>query len=418
MTEIAQESRSLREGIISLAAVQAAEYLIPLLALPYLLRVLGPNEFGKIAFSQAFCMYFVVLTEYGFNLTGTRLIAIHRHDKRATSRVFWEVQFVKAAFLILSVGSLLLLLLAFAKLQNVAMVLLIGLLPVVGSVMYPLWLLQGLERMREAALLMISARVLMLVGVFAFVTDSKDILLAAAFQFGAVPIAGVMSWFLLARSRQIVWVAPTRIGLISSLREGWHTFVATAASTLYRSSNAVVLGLLSGPAAVTFYALAEKIVKAVQELNRPISQAVYPRVSALAAQSREAAMPLLRKILFSISGLSLIASLMLFFCADMIIHVIAGQGYHEAALTLRFMAFIPLIGSINSVLGAQMMLPFGFSRAFSRFVVTAGIFNLIVIAPLAIELTARGAALSFFFSECLLMVLMAVFLRRQGFTFR
>jgi len=34
MTEIAQGPRSLREGIISLAAVQAAEYLIPLLALP------------------------------------------------------------------------------------------------------------------------------------------------------------------------------------------------------------------------------------------------------------------------------------------------------------------------------------------------------------------------------------------------
>jgi len=416
MTEIAQGPRSLREGIISLAAVQAAEYLIPLLALPYLLRVLGPDEFGKIAFSQAFCMYFVVLTEYGFNLTGTRLIAIHRHDKQASSRVFWEVQCVKAVFSLLSVGSLLILIGAFAKLQNLALVLLIGLLPVVGSVMYPLWLLQGLERMREAAVLMISARVLMLAGVFAFVSDSKDVLLAAAFQFGAVPVAGVMSWVLLARSGQIAWVAPTRTGLVASLREGWHTFVATAASTLYRSSNAVVLGLLSGPAAVTFYALAEKIVKAVQELNRPISQAVYPRVSALAAQSREAALPLLRKILFSISGLSLIASLLLFFCADMIIRIIAGHDYQEAAHALRFMAFIPLVGSINSVLGAQMMLPFGFSRAFSRFVLMAGIFNVVAIVPLVISLTSRGAALSFFFSECLLMVLMVVFLRKQGFT--
>jgi O-antigen/teichoic acid export membrane protein len=418
MAEIAQGTRSLREGIISLAAVQAAEYLIPLIALPYLLRVLGPEEFGKIAFAQAFCMYFVALTEYGFNLTGTRLIAIHRHDKEATSRIFWEVQFVKAAFFLLSITSLLILIVAFAKLQNIAPVLLIGLLPVIGSVMYPLWLLQGLERMREAAGLMISARALMLVGVFAFVTNGKDMLLAAALQFAAVPVAGMMSWIMLIRSGQITWVRPTRVGLMASLREGWHTFVATAASTLYRSSNAVVLGLLSGPAAVTFYALAEKIVKAVQELNRPISQAVYPRVSALAAQSKEAALPLLRKILFSIGGLSMIASFTLFFAAGAIIRVIAGHGYEEAALALRFMAFIPLVGSINSVLGAQMMLPFGFSRAFSRFVVAAGIFNLAAIVPLVMWLTSRGAALSFFFSELLLMILMATFLHKQGFTRR
>src|SRR5579872_601132 len=55
MEKFKRDNRSLREGIASLAAVQGAEYLIPLLALPYLLRVLGPVEFGKIAFVQAFC---------------------------------------------------------------------------------------------------------------------------------------------------------------------------------------------------------------------------------------------------------------------------------------------------------------------------------------------------------------------------
>lgn len=399
---------------MSLAAVQAAEYLVPLLALPYLLRTLGPGHFGEIAFAQAFNMYFVVLTDYGFNLSGTRLVAIQRDDRKTISRIFWEVQFAKAGLFLLSVTVLMILLLLFGKLREVAPVLLIGLLPVIGSVMYPLWLLQGLERMREAAALMIGARVLMLAGVFAFVANENDIYIAASLQFGAAPVAGIMSWILLARSGQIAWASPKLAGILSNMREGWHTFLATAASTLYRSSNAVILGLLSGPASVAYYSLAEKIVKAVQELNRPISQAAYPRVSALAAQSKEAAMPLLRKILLSIGGLSLTASLILVIGAPYMIRIIAGQSYEPAIDALRCMAFIPLVGSINSVLGTQSMLPFGHSRAFSRFVLIAGVFNLLAILPLVTLFDANGAAFGFFMSESLLMVLMYRYLRRQG----
>jgi len=417
MEKFKQGNRSLREGIASLAIVQGAEYLIPLLALPYLLRVLGPEEFGKIAFVQAFCMYFVVATEYGFNLTGTRLIAIHRHDKQALSRTFWEIQCIKGTLFAASAILLALLIALFGKLNNLSGILFVGLLPVLGCVMYPLWLLQGLERMREAAMLMIAARVAMLCGVLMFVNGPNDLLLAAALQFGATPIAGIASWVLLVRGRDVHWVSPSIGGLMRNMSESWHTFLATAASTLYRSSNAVILGLMSGPAAVAYYSLAEKIVKAAQEVNRPISQATYPRISALAAQSREAASPLLRRVFIAIAGLSLAVSSALFIFAADIIRILGGAGFQATVPVLLIMAFVPLIGGLNSVLGVQTMLPFGFSAQFSRCVLMAGIFNITIITPLVVLFAERGAALCFFLSEALLLVSMFWFLRQQGFNY-
>lgn len=417
MDEIRPESRSLRESIASLAALQGAEYLVPLLALPYLLRVLGPAEYGKIAFTQAFCMYFVTVTEYAFNLTGTRLAAIHRRDKQTLSIIFWEIQSIKGAFFIVSVILLAILTAMFGQLNEISAILFVGLLPVVGSVMYPLWLLQGLERMREAAAFMISARIAMLCGVLILVKDPGDLLIAAALQFGATPIAGIASWILLARSNEVQWSAPSKAGIVRRLREGWHTFLATAASTLYRSSNAVVLGLISGSAAVAYYSLAEKLVKAAQEVNRPISQASYPRISALATQSMAAATPLLRRVFLTITGLSLAVSCILFVFAENIIHLLGGMSFESAALDLRVMAFLPLIGSLNSVLGTQTMLTFGFSRQFSHYVLAAGIFNLLIVVPLVLLIADRGAALSFCLSELLLMLSLAWFLRRRGFTY-
>jgi len=42
---------------LSLYAVQGLNYLVPLLLLPYLLRVLSPEGYGSIAFAQSLVGY-------------------------------------------------------------------------------------------------------------------------------------------------------------------------------------------------------------------------------------------------------------------------------------------------------------------------------------------------------------------------
>ncbi|MGA8298128.1 MAG: oligosaccharide flippase family protein [Terriglobales bacterium] len=53
-------------NILWLFSLQGLNYLVPLAVLPYLVRVLGIERYGLIAFAQSFAQYFVVLTDYGF----------------------------------------------------------------------------------------------------------------------------------------------------------------------------------------------------------------------------------------------------------------------------------------------------------------------------------------------------------------
>jgi len=62
---------------MSLSGIQFVQYLLPLVTFPYLTRVLGPANFGRIAFAVAFINYFQLLTDYGFVYSAPREIAIY-----------------------------------------------------------------------------------------------------------------------------------------------------------------------------------------------------------------------------------------------------------------------------------------------------------------------------------------------------
>ena len=67
-------------NISALYAVQGLNYVLPLLMLPYLLRVLGPQSYGIIIFTQSLARYAVIVTDFGFTLTATRAISISRES--------------------------------------------------------------------------------------------------------------------------------------------------------------------------------------------------------------------------------------------------------------------------------------------------------------------------------------------------
>ena len=62
------------ENIFSMVTLRGLEYLLSFLLVPYLLRVLGPTNFGAVAFMQGVVVYFNLFIDYGFNLTAPRAL--------------------------------------------------------------------------------------------------------------------------------------------------------------------------------------------------------------------------------------------------------------------------------------------------------------------------------------------------------
>ena len=223
---MSEHNPSLRVNVAALGVLQIANYLIPLITLPYLTRVLGIEAFGKVAFVQVVMQFCILLTDYGFSWSATSQIAANRTDRSFVSRTFmatWTAQWllVLLALLILTICTM-----TVPLLKQDASLYLLGFLLIIGNVLFPMWLLQGLERLKEAAVIQLSSRLVTLPLLFILVTSPADTQMAVLIIGLAPTTSGIVSLFWINRVRLLDWQLPDRQDIAASIKAGGGLFMS------------------------------------------------------------------------------------------------------------------------------------------------------------------------------------------------
>lgn len=404
----------LNRNIFFLLLVQGCSYIFPLLTFPYLARVLGPQQFGQLGFCLAAIQYLVLLTDYGFNLTATQKIAKSKKDKQKIYQIFWSVTWAKTFLGGVAFFCLFVLCTFIPRFNYVREIMLGSSLMIVGSILYPIWLFQGMEKMQWISVCSIIARALVVPLTFLVVQEPNDAWIAATLQGGAGVIAGIIAIFLIYHQQWVTKITFSISDVRKVLSEGWYIFLSSSAVSLYTGGVIVILGFLASPLSVAYFHSANTIRSAVQGLLTPVTQGIYPRVNALFDSNYGLAMALIRKAILWLGGISLLFSLTMFCFAEEIVNIGLGDGYSGAISVLRWMAFLPFIITLNNLLGVQTMLAHGLEKAFSRIIVTCGICSILLLFPLAFFWEANGAVISMLITELLITVLMLKVLRIEN----
>ncbi len=276
--------------------MQFANYLAPLVTLPYLFRVLGPAKFGLVELARVITVYFLVLTDYSFGLSATREISIRRNDPARISEVFSAVLVLRFLLVVLSAAILSAAVWTLPKLRPDWPVYYLSFGHVLGMWLFPVWLFQGLERMKHIATLTVVSKTLVIAGIFLIVRRQEDYLYVPLLQSSGAVFVGLAGLAIAIRSFGVRFRLPPSAMLKREFLDGWHLFVSKMATTMYTTSNTLILGLFTDLTFVGYYAAGDKIVRAVQGLQLPLSQAIFPHIGRLASQSRRAALAYTGKI--------------------------------------------------------------------------------------------------------------------------
>ena len=420
LAEVQQTTRvALRSSVARnagyLYVVQFANYIVPLITVPYLVRVLGASGYGTVAFAQSLITYLVVVVEYGFPFSATRRISGQREDKTAMTRTAFSVWAAKGVLCLACLASLLLLTAVVAKLRPITALLVALYGTVFGNVLFPTWLFQGTERMATMSLVNLGLRLLTTAGVFAFVRSPDDLLTYGLVLGTGSIAAGIAGGGLAMAMFRMRPVIPTLREVREILADGLTLFAARASTALYTAANPFILGLFTSPAVVGYYSAAERIARAATGLFGPMADAAYPKLSKLAPKSRAATRMWAKRMLIGMAGVGFGASIAAVIGAPLIVRIVLGTQYAPSVAILRILAVLPAVTAISNVLGIQVMLPFGRDRSFLAIVLIAGVIN-VGSAALFIPLwKGPGMAASLVLTETFVTSCVVAYVRRRIF---
>jgi PST family polysaccharide transporter len=370
------------QNALLLYTVQISGYVFPFVTLSYLSRVLSPEKIGLISLATYFMWYFQTLTEYGFNLTATRRIAVQKDSPEAVNQIFNSVMVAKGLLTVVGFTVMMTVVALNPKYREHWVLFPLTFLTVVGSWLFPMWLYQGLEKMGTVAARDFIAKLLATGLTLLVVRRESDYLYAAGLQAGASAIAGAISLALAPRicGVRFKWVPWSDV--VDVLRQGWAVFLSMAAGTLTSTTNVAILGQITASTAeVAYYTNANRLVVAMRMLVNPIVTALYPHISHMAAKSSGGAITFLRKYSLLMAAPFFLMGLVTCVFAPFIVHKLFGTkfDYTPSILLLRIMAFQPFLLALSHSYATYYMLAFGFEKQWSRIILRNTVLNFVLL---------------------------------------
>jgi len=386
--------RRLIQNFTSLSILQIANYLFPLIVLPYVVRVLGPAKYGLINFAAAFIAYFNLISDYGFSLSGTKEISIIRDDKKKLSKTFSTILTIK---LLLSIFSFLVFIsivyfIPFFKNNWEVYVLSYGF--VIGGVLFPSWFYQGMEQMKYITIIQVVIRSIVTVLIFLLIKEESDYLLLVLLNSTAQIMIGIFGVVISLVKFKIKFRLPSFEEIKNQLKSGWNIFQSMIAINIYTTSNTFILGLFASETVVGYYAAADKIRMAFQGIQSVLSQTVFPYVNSLVKQSYEKYILFIKRLLKLEFVIGFSISLLLFVFSPQLAELILGNKFEVSGELLRIISALPFLISLSNVFGIQIMLPLGYDRAFNKIISSAALLHislLMIIVPVYFAVVTSSA---------------------------
>ena len=376
--------KRLGENFLALSSLQLINYVLPLFLIPLLIQALGIEGFGIYAFVFALATYGMTFADYGFDLSATYHISLHKNKPHKVNEVFSSVLLIKSSLLLLFLTLLTFAVYSIDKLYLYKELIFLSYGVILGNVLLPLWFFQGIEKMRFILYLNGFLKLLFFVLVLLFIKNHDDLpLLIILHSFTSI-IVGILGLYIAKKyfNIKLVWVKKAKI--LFYLKDGWYIFTSKIAVEFYSTASTIMVGFYVSPLVLGYYALSLKIMFAIGNLLDPITRVVYPYLLNIYQNSHENFLKRNKQLSVVIFIIMIPLSVVVHVFAKEILETINQKEIHPLNVQLLQITSLLLIVFPYASQFTNMLVSMKKSKVLNKILITAAIIN-VVSAPIILK---------------------------------
>ncbi|UII34366.1 oligosaccharide flippase family protein [Fulvivirga ulvae] len=403
-------SKLLLKNFTWLSISQGANFLIPLIIYPYLLRIIEIEEFGLVAFAQAVVSYFIHLVDYGFSISAVREVSLNRNNTNKISKIFSKLYFTKITLLLASFLAFYLLVIFIPAWSNYSLLFLSSFSIVIGQMLLPTWFFQGIERMSSVALMNIISKALFTVFIILFINGSNDFMWVNFYLGASQALVGLIAIWIILVKYGVKIIYPSSSLIIDQLKVNRSIFLSMFSTFIAGNSNLLILGFIADPISTGYYAIVEKILLAIRAPAVLLYQTIFPKVCLLAEKSFDQLISFLQ-IIVRLSLIGFIPMwIVVYIFTDDIVQLFSGEYLKQSSHLLKIVSLIPLLAAL-SIPATQTMLAYNFKRSYANITIGGAIFNITINIILVSAFSAYGSAFAALTTELFITFMLFLNLR-------
>ena len=271
------KQRSLKVNAVLNVIKQCSTIIFPLITYPYISRVLGSVNFGRVSFSSSIIEYGVVFAALGIPTYMVREGAKVRNDKASIKQMTSEVFTISLITMLISIGVIAVLTVLSPRLRVEGLLIGILGLNIVFSVLGRDWINTIYEDYLYITVRYIALKFISLFLIFLFVKSPEHYLRYAAIMLFSESGGYILN--MLYTRRYVPFVVTAKPNIKKHIKPLLFLFCSTIAVRIYIQSDITILGFMRTDAEVGVYSLASRIYSVIKSVLNAIILVTIPRIS-------------------------------------------------------------------------------------------------------------------------------------------
>ncbi len=401
--------KSIKKNYIYNLSYQILILIVPLITTPYISRVLGGGEIGKVSYAESIVAYFVLFGTPGVAILGQREVSYAQDEKEKRSEIFWSIKTLEFITSIIALIAYVIFS-GFQKNSNIYFALSFTVLATVVDVS---WFFQGMEEFGKIIFRNVIIKIANIVYILTFIKSPDDTfkyaLGLAAFTF----IANASLWGYLPK-----YVEAPKLKKIKPWRYLWPAillFIPTIATRIYTVLDKTMIGNITRDDYQNgYYELAMRASKIVLSVVTAIGTVMIPRIGYYFKRNdKEEIDKLMYKSYRAVMLLGVPLCFGLMFASENFVPWFFGPNYEEITLLLKFLSLLLIAIGLSTVTGTQYMIPTQRQNHFTASVCIGAAVNFVLNMFLIARYQAVGAAIASVIAEFAVTTVQFVFVRKE-----